>query len=165
MNIFYLDHCPKKAAQAHVDKHVVKMVLEYAQLLSTTHRILDKQPQDSDIIYAKTHENHPSAVWARHSGLAYDWLYELFCETSAEYTYRYRKQHLTYTKLKDALKKKPIGLPNIKIWIPPTPAMPDEYKVKGNVIQSYRNYYRDGKLHLATWSRRSQPEWYNTKEL
>lgn len=37
MNIFLLDLDPKKAAQAHADKHVVKMLLEACQLLYTAH--------------------------------------------------------------------------------------------------------------------------------
>ena len=41
MNIFYLDREPKTCAQMHVDKHVVKMILEYCQLLSTAHRVID----------------------------------------------------------------------------------------------------------------------------
>ena len=41
MNIFVLDKNPIKAAQQHCDKHVVKMILESAQMLSTAHRILD----------------------------------------------------------------------------------------------------------------------------
>jgi hypothetical protein len=39
MNIFYLDHDPALAAQYHCDKHVVKMILELGQLLSTAHRL------------------------------------------------------------------------------------------------------------------------------
>ena len=41
MNIFYLDRDPKIAAQMMCDKHVVKMILESAQILSTAHRVLD----------------------------------------------------------------------------------------------------------------------------
>lgn len=41
INIFYLDKNPTKAAEYHVDKHVVKMIQETAQLLSTAHRLLD----------------------------------------------------------------------------------------------------------------------------
>jgi len=44
MNVFYLDRNPITAAQMHCDKHVVKMILEYAQLLSTAHRLLDGTP-------------------------------------------------------------------------------------------------------------------------
>lgn len=40
VNIFMLDHDPVAAAAAHCDKHVVKMILETAQLLSTAwHRL------------------------------------------------------------------------------------------------------------------------------
>ena len=41
MNIFYLNEDPKIAAQEHCDKHVCKMTIEYCQLLSTAHRVLD----------------------------------------------------------------------------------------------------------------------------
>ena len=41
MNVFFLDNCPIKSAKAQCDKHVVKMILETAQLLSTAHRVLD----------------------------------------------------------------------------------------------------------------------------
>jgi hypothetical protein len=41
MNIFVIDSSPVEAAKAHCDKHLIKMVLEYAQMLSTSHRLLD----------------------------------------------------------------------------------------------------------------------------
>ena len=41
MNIFFLNTDPKVCAQEHLDKHVVKMIVEYAQLMSTAHRLLD----------------------------------------------------------------------------------------------------------------------------
>lgn len=40
MNIFALDSEPKLAARYHLDRHCVKMILEYAQILSTVHRVL-----------------------------------------------------------------------------------------------------------------------------
>mgnify|MGYP001364327535 CR=1 FL=1 len=40
MNIFELDENPLVCASMHCDKHVVKMPIEYAQLLSTAHRVL-----------------------------------------------------------------------------------------------------------------------------
>ena len=49
MNIFYLHEDPIQNAKWHVDKHVVKMVTEYAQLLSTAHRVLD-----GEMYYGKT---------------------------------------------------------------------------------------------------------------
>lgn len=41
MNVFYLDRDPEKAASVQCDQHVVKMILESAQLLSTAHHELD----------------------------------------------------------------------------------------------------------------------------
>jgi len=41
VNIFYLHRDVDTCAEMHNDKHVVKMILEYAQLLSTAHRVLD----------------------------------------------------------------------------------------------------------------------------
>ena len=41
MNIFYLSKNWKRAAGMHCDKHCVKMLVEYAQLLSTAHRVVD----------------------------------------------------------------------------------------------------------------------------
>ena len=41
MNLFYLHKEPEVSATLHCDKHVVKMIIEYAQMLSTAHRMLD----------------------------------------------------------------------------------------------------------------------------
>jgi hypothetical protein len=49
LNIFYLDHDPRKAAEAHCDRHVVKMILETGQLLSTAWHVLAPESVDSSI--------------------------------------------------------------------------------------------------------------------
>ena len=41
MNVFYLDKNTWEWAKMHCDKHIVKMIIEYAQLMSTAHRMLD----------------------------------------------------------------------------------------------------------------------------
>ena len=53
MNIFYLDKDPAVSASMHLDRHVVKMCTEYAQLLSTAHRLLD-----GELYIGKTKNNH-----------------------------------------------------------------------------------------------------------
>lgn len=164
----------------HADKHVVKMILEYAQLLSTAHRVLDGRrmatktatgrnttrylfgdPMHDAIFYQATHINHPSAVWVRESHSNYNWLYSLFYALCKEYTYRYGKVHLCEQKLIHFLKYPPKNIPK-RDFTEPTPAMPDQYKVKGDSIASYRNYYMGGKQHLAKWSNRTTPLWYNS---
>lgn len=182
MNIFYLDNDPVNCARAHVDKHVVKMILEYAQLLSTAHRILDghqsvglsktgrKQvryvlsDERNDILYSATHINHPSAVWCRQSIKNYQWLYELLCEVCAEYTIRYGKIHKCQSSgLVRALYKLPKNIAD-KPFTEPTPAMPEECRVPGDSIQSYRNYYVMNKSHLWSWkgkiNSRKEPNWF-----
>ena len=65
MNIFVLDLDVKKCAEYHVDKHVVKMILESAQLLCGVHHIVS--PDNVNIPYKLSHKNHPCSIWTRKS--------------------------------------------------------------------------------------------------
>ena len=177
MNIFYLDRDPKTCAQMHNDKHVVKMILEYAQLLSTAHRILDgtlvegvsksgrkakryQLPDDRDgILYTATHANHPSAVWARSDEVHYRWLFSLWIELMDEYTYRYGKVHAS-ARLIGSLNKPPKNIKFEGGFIAPPPAMPESYRVEGNSIQSYHNYYAGDKVKMSRWTNRHMPVWF-----
>ena len=179
MNIFYLDNDVTKCAEMHNDKHVVKMILEYAQLLSTAHRVLDGTICDgftdsgrrkktytlsdsrNDILYVATHINHPSAIWVRQSDTNYKWLQSMLATLCKEYTYRYDKVHKCERDgLVEQLARLPDTIPSGH-FTEPTPAMPDEVKVAGNSIKSYRNYYINNKTHLASWKKRNKPEWYS----
>lgn len=179
LNIFYLHNDPKVCAQMHVDKHCVKMILETAQLLSTAHRVLDGTetiglsqsgrkakrwilPDNrNSTLYSATHINHPSAIWCRQSIPNYTWLHNLLTELCAEYTYRYAKVHkCEQIGLVEALAATPINLKNT--WFTePTPAMPDQYKIPGDAITSYHNYYNGEKQRMFVWKNRQQPEWIN----
>ena len=181
MNIFYLSKDPKECAEFHLDKHCIKMILEYCQLLSTAHRVIDGKEtieksktgrnikrwilsdNRNDIMYSATHVNHPSAVWCRQSGNNYQWLHSLLVELCKEYTYRYGKVHKCESiGLVDALKDTPL-LIQIKPFTEPTPAMPEACKVEGNSIQSYRNYYYKEKQRMLSWqgkiNSRTVPSW------
>jgi hypothetical protein len=136
MNIFYLSHCPKKAAQYQYNKHVVKMILETAQLLCTAHHELNEVP---NVPYKATHKNHPSAIWVRSSVSAYMWAYEHMLALGAEYTKRYGKEHLTIAKCREALAKLPENIKDIEFAEPPQ-CMPDEYK-EASAVGGYWNYY------------------------
>ena len=176
MNIFYLDKDTQKCAEMHVDKHCVKMILEYAQLLSTTHRYLDgiltdglsksgrkrKQYILSDereqVLYSATHINHPSAVWVRQSLENYQWLYNMFRDLCYEYKFRYNRDHKT-SLLMSTLQFPPDNIPKDKTFTEPPPAMPDQYKVAGNSVASYQNYYLGDKASMFTWKNRQVPKW------
>ena len=140
MNIFYLHEDPKVAASYFYDKHKVKMILECAQMLCTAHIALGNE----DVPYKKSHLNHPSSVWVRTNNENYQWLYNHMLALGKEYTKRYNKTHLTITKCKDILAVTPLSIPTGNFTEPPQ-CMPDEYKVEGDSVTAYWNYYEKEK--------------------
>ena len=159
MNIFVLHEDPITAAKHHCDKHVVKMILESAQLLCTAHReFSDDVPEN---FYKATHRNHPCAKWVRESKSNYLWVYGLLHGLSAEYTNRYGKVHLTYTKLGDSLAEIPEGIKNY-VQTSFVQCMPDEYKDPDPVV-AYRNYYRGDKAYMAQWQYSKIPTWWGER--
>lgn len=181
MNIFYIEKSPGLAARSMVDKHVVKMILESAQLLSTAHRILDgiqgntitelgrnkkiwSLPDERELVmYQATHVNHPSAIWTRETSGNYNWLWYHLKELCKEYTHRYGRVH----KVEDSgLLKALFKFPNNITKEPQTTmpsAMADEYKISDDPLTNYRNYYRIGKSSMHKWTNRQQPEWINVE--
>lgn len=157
MNIFYLDKDIELSAKYHCDSHVVKMILEYAQLLSTAHRVLDNN--DNDIFYKKTHKNHPCGVWVRDNNSNYEYLYLLFAKLCDEYTARYNKVHLTDKKLREVLKHAPNNIPQGTLTPLPL-CMPDEYKQE-DAVSSYRAYYMldKAKKMKLNYTNTNTPSW------
>lgn len=152
MNIFYLDKNPRKCAEYHNDKHVVKMILETAQLLCSAH-----WATGGDAPYKLSHKNHPSSIWVREDLNNYMWLCELGINLCWEYTHRYGKTHKTYDVLLWCSDNHP-KIPNNRFSHPPL-AMPDEYKELCHV-QSYRNYYMGDKRDFCNWKQRDIPNWF-----
>lgn len=153
MNIFILDYCPTKAAQMQCDKHVVKMLLETAQLLCSAF-------PSGNAPYKRTHYNHPCSIWARESMPNYLWLVEHGLALCDEYKFRYGKIH----KSKEVIVwcKKNIKKINFQKFRKTHFALcfDDCYKI-GNAVSSYRKYYREAKKDIASWSKgRSKPKWF-----
>jgi hypothetical protein len=152
MNIFYLDTDHEINARYHVDRHVVKMVTEYAQLLSSVVRLTG-----IDAGYKVTHARHPSTIWTGESLDNWIWLRDLAEALNYEYMYRYNRSqnHKAYDVIR--------GLPHPNISnkgiTPFRLAMTDDVKVD-NPVQSYRNYYNVHKQHIAQWTNRDIPEWF-----
>jgi hypothetical protein len=188
MNIFVLDNDPRTAAMQHNDKHVVKMILEGAQLLSTAHRILDgtetieqrvtktgktrkhkvwKLNDHRDaILYQATHMNHPCAVWVRESRSNYQWLVDLTWALCDEYYHRYgryrepKKRHkVEESGLLDQLRWGPTSIDRSKGLTPFPQCMPDQYKVENDPVQAYRNYYLGEKRDFLKYTHREEPSW------
>jgi len=165
-------------AQWAVDRHVVKMILEAAQLLSTAHRVIDgvqytdktktgrsvKRWRLSDSretsLYSATHINHPSAVWARESNNNYNWLWCYLDEHCREYTRRYGKVHkIEESGLKGILAALPNNIP-VGYKTQPPSAMDAKYIISEDAVVNYRNYYKVGKAHLHSWKApATAPDW------
>lgn len=155
MNIFFLDWDVDNCAKDHCDKHVVKMILETAQLLCSAHHMSNQVIKE--VPYKLSHKNHPCSIWTRSSLSNYLYLCELGLALCKEYTNRYGKRH----KSQDVIEWCLVNKPNIKDigFTEPPKAMPDEYKVS-DVVESYRNYYRGAKSTFAVWKNREIPEWF-----
>jgi hypothetical protein len=152
MNIFILDLDAKKAAQYHLDKHVVKMPLETAQMLCTILR-----NHNIEAPYKSTHKNHPCTLWAGESIYNFNWLVKLGLELCNEYKHRYGKEHKCREVIIYCRDNKP-NLPRVMTDF--AMAMPDEFKTF-SVVESYRNYYQFGKSHLLKYTNRETPNWLN----
>lgn len=157
MNIFVLDENVRRAAQAHIDKHCVKMILETTQLLNNA--LIVGSP-GYEPVYRQTHKNHPCSIWATESVRNFTWLSNLGLALCEEYTFRYSKIHKCQPILDQFSKLiNTLTLPNVEMT-PYKLCMPDQYKVN-DPIESYRNYYRGDKAYIAKWTKRSQPDWWN----
>lgn len=136
MNIFILSECPKEAARLQINKHVVKMILETAQLLCTTVHLVS----EIETPYKPTHKNHPCSIWARESKENFLWLVEHGLELCDEYTRRYGKVHKSKAVIEWCFENLPsnmevLGLTKF------AQAMPEHLKAD-NAVTAYRNYYK-----------------------
>ena len=154
MNIFYLHKDPEKAARYQYNKHVVKMILESAQMLCTAHHCYGDKWQKENVPYKQAHLNHPSTVWARRSKATYMWLFSHMMGLGHEYWLRYGKQHLSISKCSMFLSKPPVHIQGEEFVQPPQ-AMPDKYKDPCS-IQAYWNYYI-GEKHVVVNLNKEKP--------
>lgn len=151
MNIFILDLDHKKNVEYYCDKHVVKMILEYAQMLSTAVRM-----SGIDAGYKATHKNHPCNIWVQKSLSNWYWLRELTGYLHGEWLYRFEKNRFH----KSILMIHELPTPKIQdIGMTPfVQAMPDQYKYI-DPVEAYREYYINEKQHLHKWTKRNKPYW------
>jgi hypothetical protein len=162
MNIFFLSFDTKKCAIMHNDKHLVKMIIEMAQLLSTAQH-LSNGKANKEIIYKASYNNHPCAIWVRQCKENYLWTLQLLEELLNEYEFRYMKEHKTKRLLKELSLIPELNTLDQKT--PPPLIVSDDCKTIDNffilkTIKSYRKYYLDYKRHLAKWTKRQPPAWW-----
>jgi len=181
MNLFILDQNPDTAARLQCDKHVVKMIVESAQMLSTAHRMLDGieliKPSVSgktnvkhwrltgkkeEMLYKAVHTGHPCTVWTMESSTNYGWHLVHFVALCDEYTYRYGKVHKTselipyLMELPRNIKEGPLTPFKLAMKSNPECMFPDD------PVKSYRMFYqtKQDRFKMA-WTKREIPEWFN----
>lgn len=180
MNIFVLDENPRTSAEMMCDKHVVKMIIESAQMLSTVHRYVDgdefisiskngrrikrwshhTDTPDSRIrLHKSVMLNHPCTVWTRETTANYSWLAAHALALCDEYEDRYNREHATRNLVEWLVANYPKNVFGIH-RTPFAQAMPDEYKVVGNAVAAYRAYYLGEKRRFAKWKNGNVPNWY-----
>lgn len=152
MNLFYLSRDPVEAARMQCDKHVVKMILETAQMLSTAHIELD----GNQVAYKATHKNHPSTVWVRSSFHAYRWAWRHLRALGEAYTERYGKVHKTIAEHLDNLSVPPASIAHADFVDPPQ-CMYDECK-RGDTVLAYQLYYN---AKADEWAAAGKPMKWN----
>ena len=152
MNIFVLDSNPYECAKMHCDKHVVKMILEHAQMMCTAHHIYPRYDIKYKIPYKQTHTNHPCAKWVRSSLSNYKWLYSLTYHLNDEYKLRFNHDvnHKSFDVI-DSLPFPRISDIGLTRW---ARAMPVEHKINNDSIKSYINYYKKEKKDIAKFTLR-----------
>ena len=159
MNVFFIDRNITKCAQAHVDKHVNKMILEGAQLLASAHHITNPDAANIPNMYRLTHKNHPDAIWVRASINHYLYLMDLMEALNEECQYRYehKKTHVSLSKVWNWPYP---SLPDIPFTEPPR-CVHDDFKGIADTVEAYREYYKRDKRPIATWTKRDPPDWFN----
>lgn len=159
MNLFFLHFNPVIAAQTQCDKHVVKMTLETAQILST---VCTKYSLIDDLFYKSTHSNHPVVLWTGESYSNFLWVVQHGLALSREYTRRYKKIHKSESVIRRvAMMMHLINFPSVEFTYPKL-CMPDNCKIEdGNVVKSYRNFYIIEKRKFAKWKLGNTPYWMN----
>ena len=157
MNIFVLDEDVEKCAEYHCDKHVIKMILESAQMMSAVVRL-----NGHDTGYKLTHKNHPCTIWARKSLSNYIWLKSLISLLNSEYRYRYDKS-VNHKSFDMAMSLPMPDLPVIGLT-PFAQAMPEQYRNK-NAVKAYRDYYINEKSSFLTWTKRKTPKWIDNDKV
>lgn len=172
MNIFVLDKDPAKAARMLCDAHVVKMIVESAQLLST-HDRLSGRFGDVSGLYKITHVNHPCRKCLSNS-INRAWLICHLDALLSEYYHRYRKTHKTSSMfhqyyycsfaIDSMFHTFARGECSEMLTLPK--CMPDSFKLGGedidSVVKSYREYYKSKRTTMKrgfTYKNREEPDW------
>ena len=164
MNVFVSSYCPTEAAQMLADKHVVKMTLESAQLLSTYCR--EHLGRDDDGLYRSTHRNHPCSVAMRDNPRYLAWTIEHAFALSDEFTHRYGRVHKSLAVIQqcvDIIRDSGVldGVSACALDAPKC-VLPEHRRICC-VVDAYRATLKHKYCHdfAGRWTRRPPPHWFS----
>lgn len=163
VNFFYLDEDPKKCAEYYCNRHILKIPIEIAQILSKIHYELN-----SNIDYSKIYKN-ASVVkntigpycWIKESLHNYIWACTLGLELINEYKLRYNKtEHKTERILQFLFDNQP-DLPNIgKTKFRGTNKYDMFQYISNDPIICARYNYAEMKCINDKWNKDGPPTWF-----
>lgn len=179
MNIFFLSMSPKQAARWHANIHVVKMIVETAQLLCNVHHrqrehCLPPYVRKTRIPYKESAAGHRklgSMIWVAESLGNYRWATQLGLELCKEYnsgrgraagkTSKHKTQKVLEW-LRDhepnfqRSKRTPVTTKHL--------AMPPRFKKAASSVQAYRDYYYSKRRKMKMdWPVGRTPPWWEAK--
>lgn len=167
MQLFFLSLCPREAARMACDKHVVKMCLETAQIIST---VWWKVFRSRYNLYRSfgwltkqwTVPTHPAIMWVGESHANYQWTLEYWGALLSEYTLRYKKTHAyqsLYNNIVTMMPDPPLARDEFVVMSPQFQAVPEDLK-SDDPVETYRRFYIRDKSRFAKWKFTPVPEWW-----
>ena len=164
MQLFVLHRDIEQNVRWHTDAHVIKIILEGCQLLSTSRRL---QGSTNDLFYKPTYQRHPLVKWL-YKPAHEVWAASYVLALGREYTYRYGKVHKCIERFGTWLQSVVSGnredsgckeVQHIKCF------KDDKYKSayeKKDVVEAYQCYYSIRQHEWSrkpTWKNRTRPCW------
>jgi hypothetical protein len=171
MNIFFLDYCPKKAAQQQIDKHIVKMIVESTQMLQTAYSLQELShiscPRNqSGNVRSHGYYNHPCSLWVRKSLTNFNWLLDHSTYLYEEKKYRFGGDHFCISFIEWAKNNQPqindCGLTTPALAFKNYPHLQDY----NNPVESYQKFYCQDKRRdnsgkwMAKYTKRLIPDFW-----
>mmetsp|Transcript_28037 Transcript_28037/g.45124 ORF Transcript_28037/g.45124 Transcript_28037/m.45124 type:complete len:262 (-) Transcript_28037:144-929(-) len=179
MNIFFLSMSPKQAARWHANIHVVKMIVETAQLLCNVHHrqrehCLPPYVNKSRIPYKESAAGHRklgSMIWVAESLGNYRWAVQLGLELCIEYNKGRGRaagktsKHKTQKVLEWLRDHEPSFLRSKRTPVKAKHlAMPPRFKKAASSVQAYRDYYYSKRRKMKMeWPSGRTPVWWEAK--
>jgi hypothetical protein len=172
LNIFALSTNQRRAAQYHVNAHVISQIKEYAQLLSSVHHVYPTEHTPHVYKMGSAWFNHPSTIWVRQSKANYSWLVALWHNLYDEKLRRWpnaAKGHASYEDNVARLVNVPPNMPDVGLT-PVSLAMPARFQrpcaTMADAVECYRDYYAfdESKTHLHAWHGRCPPPWLTQRQ-